>query len=285
MCVFLFAPRRNILTPFFKTHRLRFFHVLFICSTFSRNSLSVLCRCWMASIIQGRWLCLYRGPEVSSQLQHSTVGPKSSLFAILWLFFQVKIWTHAPRSWNTTLPTLRASGQRSQTSRQPYNPTVDPWDSFTLLCTFVAVASLEEQHWFVSPPSLLAKEVSSPLPTQGLYLANYCDPQPPGADGSFEAPGARLLSLVLLQGNGTGQVPEESCWVVLISMSLIYTAATVSSATLCCWGSCVTVSSDWSLRGGQGECVREARRLDWITQSPEAVRLSFVLSCNSKHNV
>ncbi len=137
----------------------------------------------MPSIIQGRWLWLYRGPVTIKVIWFDlmclvnfsirTICPKSSLFAVLWLFFQVRIWTHAPRSWNTTLPTLRASGQRSQTSRQPYNPTVDPWDSFTLLCIFVAVASLEEQHWFASPPSLLARKLSSLLPTQGLYLANY----------------------------------------------------------------------------------------------------------------
>lgn len=187
----------------------------------------MLCRCWMVLIIRDRWLWLYWGPEVSN-FSIRTIGLTSSLFAILRLFFQVRIWTHAPRSWNSTPPTLRASCQRSQTSRRPYDPTVDPWDSFTLLCTFVTVASLEEQlHLSFWRRPCWRGRYRRLFPPRDFISPTTADPQPPGADGSFEAPGARLLSLVLLQGNGTGQVPAETCWVFLISMSLIYTAATV----------------------------------------------------------
>ncbi|KAL1266502.1 hypothetical protein QQF64_002177 [Cirrhinus molitorella] len=110
------------------------------------------------------------------------------------------------------------------TSCCPLERILESWVS----CQNLDTCTQELKHNPAHPESFMSK---SRRATSAQYLTRPCwrgryrrlfpprdfitpttaGPQPPGADRSFEAPGAWLLSLVLLQGNGTGQVPAETC--------------------------------------------------------------------------
>ncbi len=161
--------------------------------------------------------------DVSSQLQHSNHMPKVKPLCRSLAFLsgqnldtctqELKHNPAHPESFRSKVPDIKATLQPNRWPLRQLHSTL-----YLCRCGQSRRAALISLHLHLCWRGSYRRF----FPPRDFISPTTSDPQPPGADGSFEAPGARLLSLVLLQGNGKGQVPAETCWVVLISMSLIY---------------------------------------------------------------